>query len=81
MKAGAISRAAKSSQKNGAASLKDDAEWKGSIHVASSPIRLTARERRSAALLCEGLPNKLIARHLKISSGTVKGTSAIFSEH
>ena len=24
------------------------------------------------ALLCEGLPNKLIARHLKISSGTVK---------
>ena len=33
---------------------------------------LTAREREVLALLCEGLPNKLIARHLKISSGTVK---------
>jgi DNA-binding NarL/FixJ family response regulator len=33
---------------------------------------LTAREREVLALLCKGMPNKLIERHLAISFGTVK---------
>ena len=77
MKANATPRTVKPSRKNGAASFKDDAAWSGSVHIAQepralSPIHLTAREREVLALLCEGLPNKLIARHLKISAGTVK---------
>jgi DNA-binding NarL/FixJ family response regulator len=36
------------------------------------PVHLTQREREVLALLCEGLPNKLIARRLNISAGTVK---------
>jgi DNA-binding NarL/FixJ family response regulator len=35
-------------------------------------IRLTPRQRDVLALLCEGLPNKLICRRLNISAGTVK---------
>ena|SRR5690349_12127990 len=35
-------------------------------------IHLTRREREVLALLCEGASNKLIARRLRISSGTVK---------
>ena len=35
-------------------------------------IHLTPRQRDVLALLCEGLPNKLICRRLNISSGTVK---------
>ena len=34
--------------------------------------RLTPRQLEVLALLCEGLPNKLICRQLKISAGTVK---------
>lgn len=34
--------------------------------------RLTARELEVLALLCEGLPNKVIQRRLAIGSGTVK---------
>jgi len=34
--------------------------------------RLTPRQRDVLAMLCEGLPNKLIARRLNISNGTVK---------
>lgn len=34
--------------------------------------KLTPRQRDVLALLCEGLPNKLIARRLDISNGTVK---------
>jgi DNA-binding NarL/FixJ family response regulator len=37
-----------------------------------SHIHLTPRQRDVLALLCEGLPNKLICRRLDISSGTVK---------
>jgi DNA-binding NarL/FixJ family response regulator len=35
-------------------------------------VHLTNRELEVLALLCEGMPNKLIARRLKISAGTVK---------
>lgn len=35
-------------------------------------IRLTPRQLEVLALLCEGLPNKLICRQLNISAGTVK---------
>jgi DNA-binding NarL/FixJ family response regulator len=35
-------------------------------------IHLTRREREVLALLCEGASNKVIARRLRISSGTVK---------
>ena len=34
--------------------------------------KLTPRQLDVLALLCEGLPNKLIARRLNISAGTVK---------
>jgi DNA-binding CsgD family transcriptional regulator len=36
------------------------------------PIRLTPRQLEVLALLCEGLPNKLISRRLDISAATVK---------
>ena len=36
------------------------------------PVRLTPRQREVLALLCEGLPNKLICRRLNITAGTVK---------
>jgi DNA-binding NarL/FixJ family response regulator len=36
------------------------------------PHSLTAREREVLSLLCQGLPNKMIERHLGISFGTVK---------
>jgi DNA-binding NarL/FixJ family response regulator len=39
---------------------------------AATPVRLTVRQREVLALLCEGLPNKLICKRLNISSGTVK---------
>jgi DNA-binding NarL/FixJ family response regulator len=51
------------------------------LHVAPAPVceyreargpRLTPRELEVLALLCEGLPNKLISRRLGISTGTVK---------
>lgn len=35
-------------------------------------LRLTGRQLEVLALLCEGLPNKLICRRLGISPGTVK---------
>lgn len=35
-------------------------------------IHLTPRQLEVLALLCQGLPNKLICRHLDISAGTVK---------
>jgi DNA-binding CsgD family transcriptional regulator len=35
-------------------------------------LRLTPRQLEVLALLCEGLPNKLICRRLSISAGTVK---------
>lgn len=44
-------------------------------------IHLTPRELEVLALLCEGLPNKLISRRLEISSATVKcHISRILSE-
>jgi len=45
------------------------------------PMRLTPRELEVLALLCEGLPNKLISRRLDISAATVKcHISRILSE-
>ena len=38
----------------------------------SRPVRLTQRELEVLALLCEGLPNKLISRRLEIAAATVK---------
>jgi len=37
-----------------------------------APGHLTPRQLEVLALLCEGLPNKLICRRLNISAGTVK---------
>src|SRR5918996_4341882 len=39
---------------------------------AQSYTRLTPRQLEVLALLCEGLPNKLICRRLNIAHGTVK---------
>jgi len=39
---------------------------------AAAPAELTERERQTLALIAEGLNNKLIARRLGISDGTVK---------
>jgi DNA-binding CsgD family transcriptional regulator len=39
---------------------------------APRPLHLTPRELEVLALLCEGLPNKLISRRLDISAATVK---------
>jgi DNA-binding NarL/FixJ family response regulator len=42
------------------------------VSLERRPHALTAREREVLALLCRGMPNKLIQRHLGISFGTVK---------
>ena len=39
---------------------------------ASPTVRLTQRQLEVLALLCEGLPNKVICRRLNIATGTVK---------
>jgi DNA-binding CsgD family transcriptional regulator len=39
---------------------------------ANPPVHLTRRQREVLALLCEGLPNKLICRRLEIAPGTAK---------
>jgi DNA-binding CsgD family transcriptional regulator len=45
----------------------------GGPRQADAPgLRLTPRQLEVLALLCEGLPNKLICRRLSISAGTVK---------
>jgi DNA-binding NarL/FixJ family response regulator len=45
------------------------------------PARLTPRQVEVLALLCEGMPNKLICRALNIATGTVKvHMSCIFRE-
>jgi DNA-binding NarL/FixJ family response regulator len=38
----------------------------------ASPAHLTPRQLEVLALLCEGLPNKLICRALNIATGTVE---------
>jgi len=38
----------------------------------SAPVHLTRRQLEVLALLCEGLPNKLICRRLDIAPGTAK---------
>lgn len=50
-----------------------DASLTGSPRLSEAPhVHLTRREREVLALLCEGLPNKAIARRLRIAVGTVK---------
>ena len=50
-------------------------------HRPAPPARLTPRQMEVLALLCEGLPNKLICRALNIAAGTVKvHISGIFRE-
>jgi DNA-binding CsgD family transcriptional regulator len=49
-----------------------DAISEGRQASAALPEHLTPRQLEVLALLCEGLPNKLIARRLDISSATVK---------
>jgi DNA-binding NarL/FixJ family response regulator len=78
MKSAAIPRAAKSLRKDvqekpRAATI----VWTGSNDDTDEErdalaVHLTARELEVLTLLSEGLPNKLIGRRLKISSGTVK---------
>ena len=41
-------------------------------HRETPPVHLTPRQLEVLSLLCEGLPNKLICRQLKIATGTVK---------
>jgi DNA-binding CsgD family transcriptional regulator len=42
-------------------------------HAPSAPpVHLTSRQSEVLALLCEGLPNKLISRQLNIAEATVK---------
>jgi two-component system, NarL family, nitrate/nitrite response regulator NarL len=78
MKAAPTSRAAKSVRKDPVERFPTESErWSGSAHVVqgfgdAQRVHLTQREKQVLALLCEGLANKLIARRLKISSGTVK---------
>src|SRR4051812_43157941 len=62
-----ISQAAGNVQVSRLTLASDSSRW--------SPLRevhLTPRQRDVLALLCEGLPNKLICRRLDISPGTVK---------
>jgi DNA-binding CsgD family transcriptional regulator len=49
-----------------------DAEDAGLDEREPDAIRLTPRQLEVLALLCEGLPNKLICRQMRISAGTVK---------
>src|SRR5688572_9746775 len=50
-------------------------------HRTAPAARLTPRQVEVLALLCEGLPNKLICRALNIAAGTVKvHISGIFRE-
>lgn len=54
--------------------LADEGARHGEAHAALPPCRaaLTEREAQTLALIAQGLSNKLIARHLDISEGTVK---------
>ncbi len=78
MKAATRSRAEKSIRKHAPEKPGNEHQsWAGTARLLEEmpeapPVHLTRRERQVLALLCEGLPNKLIARRLKISVGTVK---------
>lgn len=78
MKPAAIPRAAKSVRKDVQQKTKAATViWNGSNdeaeeHREAYAVYLTPRELEVLTLLSEGLPNKLIGRRLKISSGTIK---------
>lgn len=42
------------------------------VHFAAGLVSLSDRQKQIVALLCEGLSNKLIARQLNVTEGTVK---------
>jgi DNA-binding NarL/FixJ family response regulator len=61
--------------------MKPSAQYQAQVRPSPRPTRLTPRELEVLALLCEGLPNKLISRRLEISAATVKcHISRILSE-
>jgi DNA-binding NarL/FixJ family response regulator len=61
--------------------MKPSAQYEVQVRPTPRPVRLTPRELEVLALLCEGLPNKLISRRLEISAATVKcHISRILSE-
>jgi DNA-binding NarL/FixJ family response regulator len=78
MKPAAIPRAAKSVRKDVQQKIRAaTVRWTGSNdepeeHRDAYAVHLTPRELEVLTLLAEGLPNKLIGRRLKISSGTIK---------
>ena len=78
MKPSARSRAAKSARRNNwQGTLSGEEAWRGSgparAHDREAPeVHLTPRELQVLALMCEGLSNKVIGRHLKIAPSTVK---------
>jgi two-component system nitrate/nitrite response regulator NarL len=78
MKPAAIPRAAKSVRKDAQEKTRAATViWTGSSdeaeeHHEAYAVHLTPRELEVLTLLSEGLPNKLIGRRLKISSGTIK---------
>ena len=71
------SRSGKPLQSQGRDSVPAESGWHGSAHAARpqhepAAVHLTERELEVLALLCQGLPNKLISRRLNIAAGTVK---------
>ena len=49
-----------------------ESRWVNREPAVATPMHLTPRQLDVLALLCEGLPNKLIGRQLNIASATVK---------
>ena len=75
MRATAIARRADSTAEAGEDTITTSlslVQSSGASQRGALSAHLTARQVEVLALLCEGLPNKLICRRLNISAGTVK---------